>query len=96
MSARPKARRGRSSQAIPGGVKMTMPWRDEPTAPGEAECWEDLYDDLDWAHTRGLLDTREYRWFAGMLGEMFREGLRTPWYVMAARICFLYTDTGEA
>jgi hypothetical protein len=76
-----------------------LPWNHGETAPGEQRCWHDLYNDLIDACDTDVVSEKECLWYLSMLMEMFNSGqdvMRNPWSVMAARLCFLHFEPGEA
>lgn len=82
-------------RVIRGRMRAPPPWRTMPTNPGEEACWDGVREDLDQAFENGELPPWHYVWFVGLLNEMFKEDMRSPYHVMAARFCFLCTDWGE-
>jgi hypothetical protein len=78
-------------------LPMTLPWNKLPTHTGERECWQAAHDDILDACVEESITALEARWFLDMLCEMFSTpDLRTPQAIWAARLCFLYTDVGDA
>ena len=78
---------------------MTLPWNCQPTAPNEQGAWEDLRHDIMDAFDDGALTASEVRWYLTLMVEMFDSGgerMRSPGHVLAARLCFLDLEVGEA
>lgn len=75
---------------------MTLPWNQQPTAPGEWETWEELRWDLMEAFDEGHLTREEAYWYVTIMADMFEsKTMRTPTHVVLARMVF-FTEPLEA
>lgn len=73
-----------------------LPWDHEPTYEGEPETWQHAYEEVLAAAMVEHISHRQAKHYLTWLVEMFHTpALRTPHAVLAARMCFIYTEPGE-